>query len=74
MTKTLRRWRTWIFNLAAAGALALPDILQQLGGVYWGDIIPPKYLAYFTIFVVLINIMMRPRAAVLPDDDEVRRK
>jgi hypothetical protein len=73
MIKTLRRWRTWIFNILAAVALALPDILQQLGGVYWGDIIPPQYLPYFTIAVVLVNIWMRPRAAVLPDDDEAQK-
>ncbi|SDL06951.1 hypothetical protein SAMN05428953_12643 [Mesorhizobium muleiense] len=73
MIKTLRRWRTWIFNILAAAALALPDILQSLGGIYWGDIVPPKYLPYFTIFVVLTNIWMRPRAAVLPDDDEASK-
>lgn len=73
MIKTLRRWRTWIFNIVAAVALALPDILQSLGGIYWGDLVPPEYLPYFTIFVVLANIWMRPRAAVLPDDDEARQ-
>lgn len=73
MIKTLRRWRTWIFNAAAAAALMLPDILQALAGVYWGDIIPPKYLPYFTLFVVLVNVAMRPRGAVLPDDDEAQK-
>ncbi|RUX03177.1 MAG: hypothetical protein E5V51_00125 [Mesorhizobium sp.] len=73
MIKTLRRWRTWIFNIGAAVVLGLPDILQQLGGIYWGDIIPPAYLPYFTIAVVLVNIWMRPRAAVLPDDDEAQK-
>ncbi|MDX8492927.1 hypothetical protein RFN29_15215 [Mesorhizobium sp. VK22B] len=73
MIKTLRRWRTWIFNTVAGLAVAVPQILDQLGGVYWGDVISPKYLPYFTLFVLLVNIWMRPRAAVLPDDDEAQR-
>jgi hypothetical protein len=73
MIKTLRRWRTWIVNGAAAIVLALPDVLNGLTGIYWGDIIPPKYLPFFTLLIVLVNIWMRPRAAVLPDDDEAKR-
>lgn len=73
MIKTLRRWRTWIFNAIAAGAVLVPDILNAVTSVYWGDVIPPKYLPYFALFVALVNIWMRPRAAVLPDDEEAKK-
>lgn len=72
MLDTLRRWRTWIFNVLAALVLFLPDILAALAGFDWGQIIPAKYLPYFTVAVVIINVAMRPRPAVLPSDPEAK--
>lgn len=68
MWNTLRRWRTWIVNLVAAALLVLPDIAQAFAGLNWGDLISPKYLPFVTLALVLVNILMRPRAAVLPHE------
>lgn len=73
MWKTLRRWRTWIFNTVMAVVFVLPDILAALAGFDWSGIIPPRYMPYVTLAIILLNIWMRPRAAVLPTDDEARR-
>lgn len=69
----VRRFRTWIFNVAAAIVLVLPDILNALVGYNWGAILPPSYLPYVTIVILVVNVLMRPRPAVLPSDPEARR-
>jgi hypothetical protein len=68
----LRRWRTWIVNALAGLVLVLPDIIQALAGVNWGEIVPPKYLPLFTAAVIVANVWMRPRPAVLPSDPEAK--
>lgn len=68
MFNMLRRWRTWIFNIAAALLVLAPDILQGLAGFDWGTIIPPQYMPWFTVGVIVVNVVMRPRAAVLPHE------
>ncbi|MDX0262442.1 hypothetical protein GOC60_14765 [Sinorhizobium meliloti] len=73
MWNTLRRWRTWIVNTLAALLLILPDILAALSGFDWGSVVPAKYLPYLTLAVIVLNVWMRPRPAVLPDDEEARR-
>jgi len=70
MWNTIRRWRTWIVNLLAAVLLVLPEILQAFAGFNWGEIVPPRYLPFVTLGLVVVNILMRPRAAVLPHEAE----
>lgn len=74
MIDILRRWRTWIFNVLAALVLFLPDILQALAGFNWGSIVPPQYLPWVTLAIVIVNIWMRPRAAAIPSDPEVQAR
>lgn len=73
MWKIVRRWRTWILNGAAAVVLVLPDVLAALSGFDWGSVVPAKYLPYVTLAIIVLNVWMRPRPAVLPCDDEARR-
>ncbi|MDW9880479.1 hypothetical protein GOA90_25155 [Sinorhizobium meliloti] len=73
MWNTLRRWRTWIVNTLAAVLLILPDILAALSGFDWGSVVPAKYLPYLTLAVIVLNVWMRPRPAVLPSDEEAKR-
>lgn len=73
MWNTFRRWRTWIVNVLAAVVLFLPDLLNALAGFDWGSIIPHQYLPYITLALIVVNIWMRPRAAVLPHEDEAQK-
>lgn len=70
MLKTLARWRTWLFNAIAAIIVLLPDIATALVGYNWGDIVPPKYMPLVTLGIIVANIWMRPRPAVLAGDVE----
>lgn len=69
---TVRRWRTWIFNVMASILLVLPEILTAALGVDWSGILPDGWMPYVTIIVIVVNVLMRPRPAVLPGDDEAR--
>lgn len=72
--KTVARWRTWLFNTLAGAVILVPEIVQALAGFgYWGDIIPKKYMPLFTLFVLVVNVIMRPRPAVLPSDIEAQK-
>lgn len=73
MLKTLARWRTWLFNALAAGVILLPEILTALAGYNWGEIIPEKYMPLVTLTIIVVNIWMRPRPAVLPSDIEAQK-
>lgn len=73
MWDTLRRWRTWIVNALAALVFVLPDIMTALLGYDWSGILPAKYMPYVTLAVIVLNIWMRPRPAVLPTDDEAQK-
>lgn len=73
MLEILIRWRTWIVNVFAAVVLVLPELLQALAGFNWGGLVPPQYLPYVTLAIVILNIWMRPRPAVLPSDPEAQR-
>lgn len=66
----LRRYRTWVFN-AVAGLLISPDLCLALVGYDWSLIIPPRFMPYVTLAIIIINVLMRPRPAVLPQDPEV---
>lgn len=66
----LIRWRTWIVNSAAAIVIVLPDILYALLGFNWGEIIPQEYMPYVTLIILILNVWMRPRPAVISSDVE----
>lgn len=71
--ETFIRWRTWIVNVLF-GVIISPEIILAISGFDWGTIIPPEYLPFITLAVLVINIWMRPRPAVLPTDPEVKIK
>lgn len=66
--ETIARWRTWLFNTLAGAVILIPEILTALAGYNWGEIIPQKYMPLVTLTILVVNIWMRPRAAVLPGD------
>lgn len=72
ISKMFARWRTWIVNALSIVILILPDILNVLAATDWTGIIPDPYIRGFGVALAIINIWMRPRAAVLPGDDEAR--
>lgn len=63
-----RRLRTWIVNALSLLILALPDIIDLLSGANLNGIIPDQYVRAFAIALALLNILMRPRPAVLKKD------
>lgn len=67
----LYRWRTWIVNTALAIILVLPELVTDLLGFDWSSIVPPNYMPWVTLFILILNVWMRPRPAVLPHDPEV---
>lgn len=73
MWDTLRRWRTWIVNAFAALILVLPDIMAAFAGYNWNGVVPEKYMPYVTLAIIVLNIWMRPRPAVLPGDAEAQK-
>jgi hypothetical protein len=65
------RLRTWIFNLVLAVLFVMPEILNSPEVL---AVIPAEYQRWFLVGAFLVNIWMRPRPAVLPNDPEVRAK
>lgn len=65
----LRRYRTWAFN-ALSILLISPDLYLALTGYDWSLIIPPRFMPYVTLAIIIINVLMRPHPAVLPSDPE----
>jgi hypothetical protein len=68
---TLRRWRTWLVNVVFAILLS-PELINALLGFDWATIIPRQYMPYVSRAVIILNVWMRPRAAALPSDPEVK--
>lgn len=68
----LRKFRTWVFNLAALFVTVLPEFAAELLGYNWALVVPPKYMPWVMLFIIVGNVMMRPRPARLPE--ELRRK
>ena len=64
----LRRWRTWLWNLAAVIAVGLGQLLTMLDGVDWSFLPQPWATIAGILVIAAINILMRPRAAVLPHE------
>lgn len=63
------RFRTWIVNLAASLLIVLPELLNAPEVL---AVIPPQYQKYVFVGALLLNILMRPRAATTKDDPEVK--
>lgn len=69
MWDTLRRWRTWIVNLLF-GVILTPDLILALAGYNWGLIVPQNYMPLVTLAIIVVNVLMRPRPAVIRKDDK----
>lgn len=70
MTKiweTLVRWRTWLVNLFASLLILLPELLNAPEVI---AVIPVQYQKYVFVAALVLNIIMRPRPAVMADDLE----
>lgn len=66
---TFARFRTWIVNIAASLLILLPDLLNAPEVI---AVVPLKYQKYVFVAALILNIIMRPRPAVLPSDPEAR--
>lgn len=67
--ETLVRWRTWLVNLFASLLIVLPELLNAPEVL---AVIPVEYQKYVFVAALLLNILMRPRAAAVKDDPEVQ--
>ena len=67
--ETLVRWRTWLVNLFASLLIVLPELLNAPEVL---AVVPVEYQKYVFVAALLLNILMRPRAAAVKDDPEVR--
>lgn len=67
--KTIVRWRTWIVNGGASLMLVLPDLLNAPEVI---AVIPPSFHKYVFLAALLLNVLMRPRPALVKDDPEVQ--
>ena len=65
--ETLVRWRTWIVNVFASLLLVLPELLNAPEVI---AVIPMEYQKYVFVAALLLNILMRPRPAVVSTDLE----
>lgn len=66
----LIRWRTWLVNAGAGLLLVLPDIVLALLGFDWATILPREWMPYITLAIIVLNVWMRPRPAVIASDPE----
>ena len=63
--EALVRFRTWVVNLAGAALILLPEVLNAPEVI---AVIPQQYQKYVFVAVFLLNILMRPRPAVMKKD------
>lgn len=63
----LVRWRTWVVNLFASAMLVLPELLNAPEVV---AVVPVHYQKWVFLAALLLNILMRPRPAVMKKDLE----
>lgn len=66
---TLVRWRTWLVNVLASLLIVLPELLNAPEVL---AVIPVEYQKYVFVGALLLNILMRPRAAATKSDPEVQ--
>lgn len=67
--ETLVRWRTWLVNVFASLLIVLPELLNAPEVM---AVIPVEYQKYVFVGALLLNILMRPRAAATKNDPEVK--
>lgn len=67
--ETLVRWRTWLVNVSASLLILLPELLNAPEVI---AVIPVEYQKYVFVGALLLNILMRPRAAATKSDPEVQ--
>lgn len=67
--ETLVRWRTWLVNVFASLLIVLPELLNAPEVM---AVIPVEYQKYVFVGALLLNILMRPRAAATKNDPEVQ--
>ena len=65
----LVRWRTWLVNVLF-GIIISPDLVLALLGFDWGTVVPKAWMPYVTLTVIVLNVWMRPRPAVIKKDLE----
>ncbi len=63
----LIRWRVWFVNSAGAILLLLPELLNAPEVI---AVVPQHYQKYVFAGALLLNILMRPRAAARATDPE----
>lgn len=62
------RFRTWIVNLVASLLILLPELLNAPEVL---AVVPVEYQKYVFVAALILNIVMRPRPAVMAKDPEV---
>ena len=67
--ETLVRWRTWFVNVSASLLILLPELLNAPEVM---AVIPIQYQKYVFVAALLLNVLMRPRAATIASDPEVQ--
>lgn len=67
--ETLVRWRTWFVNVSASLLILLPELLNAPEVI---AVIPQQYQKYVFVAALLLNVLMRPRAASIASDPEVQ--
>lgn len=67
--ETLVRWRTWFVNVSASLLILLPELLNAPEVI---AVIPIQYQKYVFVAALLLNVLMRPRAATIASDPEVQ--
>jgi len=63
--EALVRFRTWVVNLAMAALIVLPELLNAPEVI---AVVPQQYQKYIYVAALLLNILMRPRPAVMKKD------
>jgi hypothetical protein len=71
--KKIVRWRTWIVNIIF-GVILTPEVILVIAGADWGAVVPKEWMPYIGLAMAVLNVWMRPRGAVLPDEVPEARK
>lgn len=59
MIRNLKGWRTWIVNGLFAILPFIEVVVQVANLTEFKNIVPPQYLPYYALAVVLANMWMR---------------
>ncbi len=63
--EALVRFRTWVVNIVMAALIVLPELLNAPEVI---AVVPQQYQKYIYVAALLLNILMRPRPAVIKKD------